>query len=222
MSTNRPEVVFFDMDHTILSIDCSVSWKNFLVDEGLAPEEDRAKADHFWDLYCQGRYPVEEFVRFQYREFIGRTEVEMRALTQRHFDQRIRHTVYPDAQDTIRDLSSQDTPTVLVTGTNRLIAEPIVEAMGFTSLLATEPEIIDGRFTGDFLRPFLLKEGKLDKAREYCAGMGSTLERAAFYADSINDLEMLASVGFPVAVNPGESLLAEAEGRKWRVERWTL
>ncbi len=139
------DVAFFDMDHTILDVDCSVIWKRFLADEGLASAEDAARAEHFVSLYHQGRYPVEEFVRFQYREFIGRTPDEMRDLCRRHFEERIRPFIYPDAQRTLDDFGTRGVPTVLVTGTNRFIAEPIVEAMGITSLLATEPEIIDGR-----------------------------------------------------------------------------
>ena len=55
----KPGVAFFDMDHTIIGIDCSVSWKYFLVDRGLAPEEDRAKADYYWKLYCLGNTPTQ-------------------------------------------------------------------------------------------------------------------------------------------------------------------
>ena len=56
----RVDVAFFDMDHTILDVDCSVIWKRFLADEDLAPAEDAARAEHFVSLYHQGRYPVEE------------------------------------------------------------------------------------------------------------------------------------------------------------------
>lgn len=218
---NVPEVAFFDMDHTILGVDCSVSWKKFLVDRVLAPAEDRDKADYYWGLYCQGRTPVEDFVRFQYREFIGRTIEEMRALTQEHFEERIRPFIYPQAQALIDDFAAHGVPTALVTGTNRYIAEPIVEAMRITTLLPTEPEVVKGKFTGWYIKPFLLKQGKLQKARDYCATLRTTMDKAAFFADSINDLGMLESVGYPVAVNPHENLRAKAQARKWRIERWT-
>ena len=39
------DVAFFDMDHTVLDMDCDVSWKYFLADKGLAPPADRTEAD---------------------------------------------------------------------------------------------------------------------------------------------------------------------------------
>ena len=216
------DVAFFDMDHTILAIDCDVSWKKFLIDKGMAPAEDSAKAGYYWDLYYQGRSPIEEFVEFQLREFAGRTPGEMCVLAQRHFDERIREFIYPEAHRVIEEFSAKSVPTVLVTGTNRFLSQPLVDAVGITALLATEPEIVNGRFTGGIVEPFLLKEGKLLKAREYCQSLQTDLKRAAFFADSINDLEMLASVGTPVVVNPADMLIEEAKARHWRIERWSL
>lgn len=222
MSGAWETVAFFDMDHTVLATDCDVSWKNFLVDQGLAPEADRGRADAYWDLYYQGRSPVEEFVAFQLREFVGRSAEEMQELAQRHFNERIADTVYPAARQVITQYAGRGIPTGLVTGTNRVIAQPLVQELGITTLLATEPELDRGRFTGGIVGPFLLKEGKLIKARQYCAALGTDLQGAAFYADSINDLEMLASVGTPVAINPAPALRAEAEARRWRIERWEM
>ncbi|MBN2377027.1 MAG: haloacid dehalogenase-like hydrolase [Sedimentisphaerales bacterium] len=220
IKSHQVDVVFFDMDHTILDIDCSVSWKNFLVDIGMAPEEDRSKADHYWDLYCKGKTPIDEFVDFQYREFIGRKPQEMLDLSRRHFDECIAKYIYPQAQQVLDYYREKNIPTVLVTGTNRYIAQPIIEAMRITALLPTEPEIIDGVFTGGYIKPFLLKQGKIFSAQQYCEKLGITMGRAAFYADSINDLEMLECVGFPVVVNPGEKLRQIAKERHWPIGKW--
>ena len=37
----------FDMDHTLIEADCDVTWKQFLVSEGLAPASALAEADRF-------------------------------------------------------------------------------------------------------------------------------------------------------------------------------
>jgi HAD superfamily hydrolase (TIGR01490 family) len=218
----KPVVAFFDMDHTIIGIDCSVSWKYFLADHGLAPEDDKAKADHYWQLYCQGSTPIDEFVKFQYREFSGKTVDEMRSLARCHFEERIRSYIYRGAQEKIREFSRDGIPTVLVTGTNQYIAEPIVEAMEITALLATEPEIVEGKFTGWYIPPFLLKEAKITMAERYCRELGVHLDKASFFGDSVNDLDMLKKVGYPSVVNPGEKVLVVAEKSSWPVKRWVV
>ncbi|MFH1743903.1 MAG: HAD family phosphatase [bacterium] len=217
----EPDIVFFDMDHTLLDIDCDVSWKYFLADEGLAPEIDRAKADHYLEVYLQGETPIDEFLGFQLCEFIGRTPEEMRSLAERHFSERVEKRIYPKARREIAKFSAEGVPTALLTGTNEIIAEPVARHLGISDLLATELEIIDGRFTGFITGSFLSKEGKLKRALEYCRAKNCSLERTAFYADSVNDLQMLERVGEPIVVNPRQKLLAIAQARNWRIEQWS-
>ena len=215
------DLVFFDMDHTLLALDADNSWKYFLVDEGLAPAEDRAKADQYLHLYHLGLCPLDEFVRFQLREFCGRTPTEMSALAQRHFNERVQPFIYAEAVQVIRDCAARGIPTLLLTGTNRVIAEPLVMSLGISSLLATDPEIVNGQFTGGITGPFLSKKYKLQKAKESCDNLNSSLNKAAFYADSINDLQLLEKVGFPTVVNPSEKLRVVAEARHWPIKSWS-
>ena len=222
IKSHQVDVAFFDMDHTILGIDCSVSWKYYLEARGLAPKGSGTKADYYWGLYCVGKTPVDEFVDFQYREFIGKTPEEMLDMTRQHFDERIAKYIYPQAQQVLNDYRAKNIPTALVTGTNRYIAQPIIEAMGITTLLPTKPEIIDGVFSGGYIKPFLFKQGKILAAQQYCEKLGTSMDRAAFYADSINDVEMLECVGFPVVVNPSEILEPIAKKRQWPIEKWSL
>lgn len=223
MLSEKPAVVFFDMDHTVISIDCDVSWKYFLSSEGLAPASDCAKADHFLEIYHKGESSCEEFVEFQLHEFIGNTENEMQELAQRHFESAVRKTVYPSAQLEIENLLTLDIPIVLLTGTNRIIAEPVARLLGMSDLIATELEILDERFTGKIIEPYLMKEGKVKLADEYCSANHTSLNEAVFYADSITDVPLLEKVGRPVVINPnGKKLLELAKSRKWRIEHWSL
>ena len=210
------------MDHTVLDIDAEVSWKYFLADEGLAPEASRGEADRHWNVYMQGRTNVEEYLEFQLREFVGRTVDEMQALARRHFNIHLKQVIFPDARRRITSCQQENITTVLITGSNLILSQPIADALGASALLATESELRDGTFTGKIVGSFLSKYGKLEKAREFCEGLSVTLAEASFYADSINDLPLLESVGFPVAVNPAENLFSVAQAHNWPVEHWLL
>ena len=61
----------FDMDHTLIQADCDVTWKQFAVAHGLAPETALVEADRFFDDYNAGKLDIEAFHEFQFREFAG-------------------------------------------------------------------------------------------------------------------------------------------------------
>ncbi len=215
------ELVFFDMDYTVLGHDCDVLWKYFLADEGIAPESARNDADRYVDLYHKGELPVSEYIEFQIKEFAGNTAGTMMKLSRRHFEKYVRKYIYPDAVREIEKYQAQGIGVVLLTGTNRIIATPIAEALG-ADLIATELEIRNGQYTGDITGPFLIKENKTLMALEYCQKRKISLDQVAFYADSINDVEFLEKVALATVVNPRSKLAAIAAARNWRVVRWTL
>jgi HAD superfamily hydrolase (TIGR01490 family) len=218
----RPDIVFFDMDHTLIDNDCDVSWKDFLIDEGLADPAERRDAQRFWDLYREGRLPIEDFLAFQLRQFLDRTPGEMQALAQRHFEALVRAKIYPQARREVEQAVGQGAPTAILTATNVVLAEPLARALGVAHVVGTELEVNGGRFTGRIVEPYCFEEQKVAKARDLCRAIGASIERAAYFGDSAADIPMLESVGEAVAVNPSAQLEALARRRGWRIERWTL
>ena len=222
LSWNEADIVFFDMDDTLIANDCDVSWKEFLVDIGLAPEDERAHAQGYWDDYCAGRLDQQTFLGFQLRQFVGKTIEDMRALSRRHFEARVRARIYPQARKTIAAILERGAPAVLLSATNRIIAEPIAKAFRMTDVICTELERRDGVFTGGIIPPYCFREGKVARAQACCASRGTTLRRATYFGDSPADIPMLESVGAAVVVNPRGQLLAKAQEKGWTIERWTI
>jgi phosphoserine phosphatase len=127
----QPKIVFFDMDHTLLDLDCDVSWKEFLIDEGIAPVEERQDMERFFLEYQQGCLNEEEFLEFQLRQFRSKTPEEMRPLLERHFEQRAKPRIYSQARAAVRQYRQRNTPVVLLTATNEAIASPLAAHLEF-------------------------------------------------------------------------------------------
>lgn len=217
----RPLIFFFDMDHTLINHDCDVSWKQFVVKHGLAPESDLAEADRYFDDYNAGTLDVEEFYGFQFREFVGRTEPEMLELSNLHFREFVEPHIYAEGRRLVGSLLRQGSPVAILTSTNSIVARPIAEALGISEVLGTTLELRDGRFTGRITGSYGAREGKVAIAREWAARHGVTLADFAYYGDSVNDVQILEAVGFPNTVNPSGELRRIAEERNWPILNWS-
>lgn len=214
---NKPEVYFFDMDHTLQNNDSDVSWKEFLVAEKLAPADTMEIAAEFFEQYKRGELDFPAFVRFQLREFAGNTPETMRALARQHF---IRHSlpcIYPGARQLVDQALASGCPVAILSATNSYLCAPFAAHFNIGEVIATEPELKNGVFTGDIVKAYCCGEGKIIRAREFCEQRGLSLERAAYYGDSVSDIHILEAVGFPCAVNPAPRLRELAQNSRWPV-----
>ena len=216
-----PKVHVWDMDHTLIANDCDVSWKQFLVATGRAPTDDLRLVEHFFELYRQAKLDPDEFLAFQLREFVGRTEAEMAPLAEEHFRVLVTPRIYPEALAQVRAQRAAGERVLLCTATNRLIAAPLAKAFGFPELLATELELVDGRYTGRFAGAYCGGPGKLEHLHPWCARYGLTLADLAYYGDSSSDIPVLAAVGFPRVCNPMPKLRQHAEAQGWPIQVFT-
>ena len=87
---------------------------------------------------------------------------------------RIGPRMLPAARELIR--SHGKDLIAIITATNRFLTEPIAAAFGIEHLIATEPEIGDGRFTGDVVGAPCMREGKIEHLERWLAAREQTLE----------------------------------------------
>lgn len=211
------KVYIFDMDSTLIHADCDVTWKSFAVRHKLAPENAIAQADAFYEDYKNGCLDPVAFMRFQLAEFTGNTPEEMAEVCQCHFEEFIRPACYPEALALVKTLKEQGIPTAILTSTNTRIAAPTAAYFGVDKLMGTELAVENGRFTGSIAGEYAVRAGKIAPATEFAALHGATLAETAYFGDSINDLDLLQVVGFPVAANPCPELRKIAEEKNWRI-----
>lgn len=215
-------LAIFDLDDTLLAGDSDYLWGRFLVQEGVVDGEHYEREnERFFRQYQEGTLDIHEWLRFQLRPLAENEPAQLRALHARFLDECIRPIVLPAAQALVeRHRSAGDTP-LIITSTNAFITLPIAALFGIEELLASEPEVADGRYTGGVAGTPCFREGKVERLhqwlRQRALAPRETLAESWFYSDSHNDLPLLELVGHPVAVDPDPVLARHADSRAWQV-----
>lgn len=217
----KGKLALFDLDHTLLSADSDDEWFNFLAAEGAVDREagEAAKTD-IVRRYREGSVGALEFCEFFLQLYVPHDMPTLLVWRERY----LRDWIVPRIPDSARELlaSHRNDLVVIATATNRFITDPIAAELGVEHLIATEPEIRDGRFTGKVSGTPSFRDGKATRTLEWLATRGERLEDFAqswFYSDSINDLPLLERVTHPVAVDPDPRLATHAAERDWAVLR---
>ena len=211
-------LAIFDLDNTLLNGDSDYAWGQFLVEQHIIDgEEYERKNQHYYDAYKKGTLDIMEFLAFSLRPL---AELDRNQLDQWHarfMREKIKSMITPAAQQLVADHRDQGDSLVIITATNSFITRPIAEQFGVTNLIATEPEEIDGQFTGKVVGTPCFREGKVERLQQWLDENNESLEDSWFYSDSHNDLPLLDRVTHPVAVNPDPTLKYHAEKKGWSV-----
>ena len=210
-------LVLFDLDNTLLSGDTDVEWLDFLIDEGVLPQSARQENAEMDRRYRSGQANALDYVRFYLRFYPPHDMGALLAFRTRFMKERIEPRMLGAARKLIREQKQH--LVAIITATNRFLTEPIAAAFGIEHLMATEPQIVDGRFTGDIVGAPCMREGKVEHLNKWLAARGQSLRdftQSWFYSDSVNDLPLLERVTHPVAVDPDSRLQKAATERGWR------
>lgn len=213
-------LAIFDLDNTLLAGDSDYLWGVWLAERGLVDgthyERENAR---FYEEYKEGRLDILEFLRFSLRPLSEHPLDQLHAWRACFLAEKIQPIVL-SAGRTLLDRHRQAGDTlVIITATNAFVTAPIAAHLGVPHLIATEPELRDGRYTGAVAGVPCFQGGKVTRLRQWLASQagGGRLEDGYFYSDSHNDLPLLEQVGHPVAVDPDPVLADHAQVRGWPI-----
>ncbi|WP_445158207.1 HAD family hydrolase [Halomonas sp. E14] len=211
-------LAIFDLDNTLLSIDSDHAWGEFLLEQGAVDSAAYREAnDRFMADYEAGTLDIHAFLAVALQPLADNSPEQLAAWHQQFMASKIEPSILAKGEELLARHRSRGDTLLIITATNRFITGPIAERLGVDHLIAVEPEVVDGRYTGKVSGTPSYREGKVHRLEAWLADKDLTLDDAWFYSDSHNDLPLLERVDHPVAVDPDPTLREVAEQRGWRI-----
>ncbi len=211
-------LAIFDLDNTLLEGDSDFLWGQFLVEQKIVDREQYEAANQrFYDDYSAGQLDIVEYLNFALKLLALHPPEKLFRWRQQFIEEKIRPILLPAAKVLVEKHRSNGDTLLVITATNRFVTEPIVRLFGITNLLATEPETVNGRYTGHFTGIPCYQNGKVERLNHWLLNSKESLDGSFFYSDSLNDLPLLERVETPIAVDPDETLREEATNRGWPI-----
>ncbi|HCM06291.1 MAG TPA: HAD-IB family hydrolase [Oceanospirillales bacterium] len=211
-------LAIFDLDHTLLSGDSDHAWGQFLVDNKIVePERSQQQNDYFYEQYKKGCLDIEEYLAFALKPLTEHPLEKMLALREVFIEERIKPLITDKARALINKHEEAGDDLLIITATNAFVTRPIANLLGFSELIAPEPELIDGEYTGGITGIPSFQQGKVTRLEMWLAEKGIDLTGAFFYSDSHNDLPLLNIVDNPIAVDADDILTSTAKKNGWPI-----
>ena len=215
------KLALFDLDNTLLSGDSDFEWAQFLIAQGVLDGEVYAARNlEFYQQYKDGTLDIHAFLDFQLKPLARHARAQLDAWHAQFMQSRILPMIGEPARALLREHQAAGHVLAIITATNRFVTEPIARAFGVANLIATEPEQVDGEYTGQVTDIPCFREGKVQRLEAWLQSQAITqqmIERSWFYSDSHNDLYLLEWVTDAVAVDPDPQLTQVAQARGWPI-----
>ncbi|SMN10838.1 Phosphoserine phosphatase [uncultured Candidatus Thioglobus sp.] len=215
-------LALFDLDKTLLAGDSDFLWGEFLAEIGAVDVDNyQIQNQKFFDDYAKGELDINEYLEFCLAPLADNSVKQLNKWHQQFMLEKIQPIFLEKAQKVVDAHQKNGDRVLVITATNSFVTRPIAQAYGIGELLATEPEMLGGEFTGKVAGEPCFQIGKVHKLTQWCEENNESLEGAYFYSDSHNDLSLLELVDNPVVVHGDKILLDIAKTKGWQCMDWS-
>ena len=211
-------LAIFDLDHTLLTGDSDYEWGQFLIERHIVDGEDYEREnERYYQQYKEGTLDIFEFLAFALKPLASHDRATLDGWHKEFMQEKVLPMIPPASVELLAKHRRQGDTLLIITATNSFVTRPIAEWFGVDHLLATEPELRGGEYTGKVSGIPCFQQGKVERLHQWLEQNNQSLEDSWFYSDSHNDLPLLREVDHPVAVHPDDILLAEAKRNHWPI-----
>lgn len=210
-------LAIFDLDNTLLGGDSDYLWGRYLAENGIVDSQSYHDTNlAFYRDYQAGQLDINAFLEFVFEPLAKNNMQDLLNWRADYLQQKIMPIILSKGLELIEQHRQQGDTLLIITATNSFLTTPIAEQLGIVNLIATDPEIRNGRYTGRVEGVPSFQHGKVIRLQHWLAEHRQDLDGSHFYSDSHNDLPLLEQVDIPIAVDPDDKLAAVAQQRGWK------
>ena len=210
-------LALFDLDETLLAGDSDYLWGQHLVQKGAVDGEVYERTNReFYEQYKKGNLDIYEFSRFAFKPL---SEHPLETLIQwrtEFVEEKIKPIMTEKGIEVLEKHRLAGNHLIIITSTNSFITKPIAELYKVDQLIATQPIMVDGKYTGELEAPCFAHH-KIDRLNEWLEICGLNLQGSYGYSDSHNDIPLLNAVQHAYAVDPDDKLRSHAKDNDWEI-----
>jgi len=211
-------LAIFDLDNTLLHGDSDHAWGEFLCEKGIVDSELYRQAnDTFYHQYVAGTLNIYEFLEFALKPLKELPRDQLNQLHEQFMHEKVEPMITEKAEALLKQHRDKGDFLLIITATNKFVTGPIAARLGVDDIMATDPEEINGQYTGKVAGTPCFQGGKVERLKEWLSTHEHSLVGSSFYSDSRNDLPLLEVVENPVAVDADETLTQIATERGWPI-----
>lgn len=216
------EAAFFDLDGTITSVATERELVKFLY---------RQKRVTLWQLLkvlvIYLRYDLGLIAQYADAKrallrslLTGENGVAILGQLDHLFTSRLSACLNTEALEEIKKQQQAGRTIIVISSTLDCIVARYCRLLGITRWYATALEMCNDTFTGHAPGTIYYGRSKKELVEALAASEKIDLKASYAYGDSVQDGDMLSTVGHAIAVNPSRKMAAMAAKQGWEIRRW--
>lgn len=211
-------IAFFDLDGTLVVGQTQRLLVSFMRREKLVSLGFVVGVGLWFGAYRLGLVKATDSARGKAAGLMsGRSVGDVRALMDRFTSEELVPRLHPGAVSALRDHQRLGHEVVILSAALTPVVDGLARHLGVATYAGTDLEERDGVYTGAVDGKALYGAEKVAAARRFLDDRGADAGACWAYADHDTDVDLLESVGIPVAVSPRPGLAAVAKERGWRI-----
>lgn len=206
-------VVFWDIDGTLVSGSLERLFLKYLLQQEHVTRIGTAANVLSLALH----FPPPKSYQFKLAYLRDQKVSEVESWIQRCWQESIKQNLFDGARQVITQLANTGARQVLLSGTLKPLAAPLMTFLGIDEIIAAEPEIVNQRFSGRLIEPHPHGIHKAFYAERWLAENNMSWGKVTALANHANDRYLLKKASRAIALHPDQKLRQIAKRQGWPI-----